>query len=162
MTEVGEEEPEPTPRERRVQNLRRRMMKGTEQSPDDELQQAQDVLSWALRKHGRDSTFSIKAMVDVADQLARQGRGAEELDLRTQIVAGLRTLDPESLNTASAEMRLAACLVMVERYGEADPLLRHVVDVRTAQLGQDEPETLKAVSARDLVASRLEGPDPRT
>jgi hypothetical protein len=161
MTDIDPEDPHATPRERRVRNLRRRMMKGTEQSPDDELQQAQDVLSWALRKHGPDSTFSIKAMLDVANQLARQDRGAEELDLRTQIVAGLRTLDPENLNTASAEMRLAACLVKVERYGDADPLLRHVVALRTAQLGQDDPETLKAVSASAMVASRLEGRDPQ-
>jgi hypothetical protein len=89
-------------------------MKGTEQTPDEELKQAQEVLSWARRKHSPDSPFSIKAMIDVANQLARQDRVSEEAELREQIVASLRHHGPDNLNTVSAEMQLASCLVALE------------------------------------------------
>ncbi len=127
-----------------------------EQTPEEQLRQAQDVLSWALRKHGPDSAFSIKAMIDVADQLAKQARLAEEEVVREQIVAGLRNnLGPDNISTAAAEMRLAACLVALERYDEAGRLLTHVVDVRTLELGPDDPETLRAIALRSNVEDRL-------
>ena len=138
---------------------RRRMLRGTEQTPEEELRQAQDVLSWARRKHGPDSSFTIKAMIEVAEQLARQDRFAEEADLREQIVAALRsTLGPDTLSTASAEMRLAGCLVRSERLEDADRLLAHVVAVRTGELGEDDPDTVRALSWRAIVAERLGRP----
>ena len=95
-----------------LQGWRRRMLRGTEQSPEEELRQSQDVLSWATRTHGADSSFTIKARIEVADQLARQDRRAEEADQREQIVAALgSSLGPDTLNTVAAEMRLAGCLV---------------------------------------------------
>lgn len=94
------------------------------------------MLSWARRKHGPDSSFTIKAMIDVAAQLARQDRFAEEADLREQIVAALgSSLGPDTLSTASAEMRLVGCLVRLERFEDADRVLAHVV---AGRLGQPE------------------------
>ncbi len=135
---------------------RRRMLRGTEQTPEEELRQSQDVLRWARRKHGPDASFTIKAMIEVADQLARQDRFAEESDLREQIVAALRSsLGPDTLSTAGAEMRLAGCLVRSERFEDADRVLAHVVAVRTVELGQDDPGTVRAMSWSAIVAGRL-------
>ncbi len=142
-----------------VPRWRRRMLRGTEQTPEEELRQTQDVLSWARRKHGPESSFTIKAMIDVAEQLARQDRFAEEEDLREQIVAALRsTLGPDTLGTASAEMRLAGCQVRSARLEDADRLLAHVVAVRTVELGEDDPDTVRALSWRANVAERLGRP----
>ena len=141
-----------TKQEQRVAKLKRRMMVGTEQSPDAELKQAQDVLAWALRKHGVESAFSLKAMLDVATQLGKLDRWEEEIDLRTQIVAGLRQHDPDSVSTAAAEMQLARCLAFTERRAEAEPLLRHVVEIRQRELGEDDPETERAQRALASVA----------
>jgi hypothetical protein len=139
---------------------RRRMLRGTEQSPEEELRQAQDVLSWARRKHGPESSFTIKAMIDVADQLARQDRFAEEADLREEIVAALgSSLGPDTLSTASAEMRLVGCLVRLKRFEDADRVLAHVVAVRTLELGRDDPDTVKAMSWSAIVAGRLGRPE---
>ncbi len=113
---------------------RRRVLRGTEQSPEEELRQSQDVLSWARRKHGADASFTIKAMIEVADQLSRQDRFAEEADQREEIVAALgSSLGPDALSTVAAEMRLVGCLVRLERFEEADRVLAHVVAVRTAR-----------------------------
>jgi hypothetical protein len=49
------------------------MMRGTERTPEEDLKQAQGILSWALRKHSPDASFSIKAMIDVANPLAKSG-----------------------------------------------------------------------------------------
>lgn len=155
VTSSHEQDAQPTKREQRVQRWRRRIMKGTEQTPDEELKQAQEVLSWARRKHSPDSPFSIKAMIDVANQLARQDRVSEEAELREQIVASLRHHGPDNLNTVSAEMQLASCLVALERYEDADQLLHHVIVVRTRELGEDDPETLRAMSVRSHVANKL-------
>ena len=139
---------------------RRRMLRGTEQTPEEELRQSQDVLSWARRKHGPDSSFTIKAMIEVADQLARQDRFAEEVDLRQQVVAALcSSLGPDTLSTASAEMRLVGCLVRSERFEDAARVLAHVVAVRTAELGRDDPDTVRAMSWNAVVAGRLGRPD---
>ena len=139
-----------------LQGWRRRMLRGTEQSPEEELRQSQDVLSWATRTHGADSSFTIRARIEVADQLARQDRRAEEADQREQIVAALgSSLGPDTLNTVAAEMRLAGCLVRVERFEDADRVLAHVVAVRTRELGPDDPDTLKAMSWSAIVAGRL-------
>src|ERR1700733_14728721 len=98
---------QPGDREEKAQVWRDRIMRGTEKSPDEELREAQDVLDWALRKHPADSPFAIKAMLDVANQLAQLERVAEEADLREQIVEGLRTnLGSDNLGTASAQMTL--------------------------------------------------------
>ncbi len=59
-------------------------------APDEALQQSQDVLSWSIRKNGPDSPISIKAMAEVANQLARQDRLDEELQMRENIVDALR------------------------------------------------------------------------
>ncbi len=143
-----------------VPRWRRRMLRGTEQTPEEELRQAQDVLNWAGRKHGPDSSFTIKAMIDVADQLARQERFAEEADLRERIVAALgSSLGPDALSTASAEMRLVGCLVRLERFEDADRVLAHVVAVRTLELGQDDPDTVKAMSWSAMVTGRLGRPE---
>jgi len=135
---------------------RRRMLRGTEQTPEEELRQSQDVLAWASRTHGADSSFTIKARIEVADQLARQDRYAEEADQRRQIVAALcSSLGPDTLSTVAAEMRLVGCLVMSEHFEEADRVLAHVVAVRTRELGPDDPDTVKARSWSAIVAGRL-------
>src|ERR1700728_2366183 len=127
--------------ERKVQGWTHRMMQGTDQTPDEELKQSQEVLRWSLRKRGPDSPFSVKAMNEVANQLAKQGRVAEEVVLREQIVAGLRNnVGPEHDFTLNAEWNLAMCLTTLERPEDAEPLLAHVVAGRAVALGQDDPE----------------------
>jgi hypothetical protein len=144
----------PDDRPKEPTGWRRRILNGTEQSPDEELKQAQDVLTWAQRKHAPDSPFTTRATLDVADQLARQDRTAEEVELREQVVLQLRTsLGPENVGTASAEMKLAGCLVKLQRFEEADLLLAHVVAVRTNELGPDNPDTLRAIEWREVAAA---------
>jgi hypothetical protein len=132
---------------------RRRILHGTEQTPEEELKRAQEILQWAQRKHDPDSPFTIKAMIDVADQLAIMDRFGEEIELREQIVVRLgSSVGPDSLSAASAEMKLAGCLVQLERFNEVDGLLAHVVAVRSRELGPDDPDTLRAVAWRDMAA----------
>jgi DNA-binding ferritin-like protein len=132
------------------------MMRGTAPDPQLELQQSQDVLKWALRKHAPDSSFAIKAMIDVADQLARHDRVAEELVLREQAVTGLRhSLGPEHSSTINAEWKLATCLTVLERPEGAEPLLAHVVAAKALALGEHDPETLAAMAWRASVAKQL-------
>jgi tetratricopeptide (TPR) repeat protein len=132
------------------------MMRGTEQTPDEELAQARDVLEWALRTKGPDDPLSIKAMIDVADQLARQQRGAEESVLRREAVAALRaSMGPEHESTVNAEFRLGICLTDQGQAQEARALLAHVVATRTLALGPDAPETLIAVAWSATAAKRL-------
>jgi hypothetical protein len=139
------------------QKWRRRLLRGTEQTPQAELQQAQDILEWALRKHDEDSSFVLKAKLDVANQLAKLDRVAEEVILMEQVVASLRVHTPEGLKTASAEMQLAGCFVALGRLGDASPLLAHVVEIRLRELGEDDPETQRAEKARSFVADQLGG-----
>jgi hypothetical protein len=135
---------------------RRRVLRGTEQTPEEELRQSRDVLSWARRKHGADASFTIKAMIEVADQLSRQDRFAEEADQREEIVAALgSSLGPDTLSTVAAEMRLVGCLVRLEHFEEADRVLVHVVAVRTRELGAGDPETVRAMHWSAIVAGRL-------
>jgi tetratricopeptide (TPR) repeat protein len=132
------------------------MLKGTEQTPEDELEQAQDVLSWALRNEAPDAPFTIKAMIDVADQLARQDRAAEELVLREQAVAALREKPgPEHESTVNAVWKLATCLTTLGRPHDAEPLLADVVACKTLALGRDAPETLMAMAWAAAVAKKL-------
>jgi hypothetical protein len=132
-------------------------MRGTEKAPDQELKEAQDVLSWARRKHPGDSSFVIKAMLDVADQLDWQGRTAEEVDLREEIVTALRSnLGPEHLGTARGEVKLGSCLITLERYAEAEPLLSHAVEVMTSTLAEDDPEVVITMRLRAQVARSLD------
>jgi hypothetical protein len=136
------------------------MMKGVDQSPDTELRQAEEVLRWSIRKHGPDSTFSIRAMNDVADQLARQDRGAEEAIVLEQMVAAARnTLGPEHDSTLSAELKLATCLLTLERAGDAEPLLTHVVAGRTRALGVEDAATLAAMAWSATAARQLGRPN---
>ncbi len=132
------------------------MLRGTEQTPEEELAQSREVLEWALRKEGPDSPFSIRAMVDVADQLARRQRGAEESVLREQVVAGLRrSMGPERESTLNAELQLARCLVGLGQPEAARPFLAHVVAGRTLLLGRDSPETLTAMAWSATVAKKM-------
>ncbi len=132
------------------------MMRGTERTPDEELAQSRDVLEWALRTKGPDDALSIKAMIDVADQLARQERGAEESVLRRDAVAALRdSVGPEHESTVNAEFRLAICLTGHGQAQQARPLLAHVVAARTLALGPDAPETLIAVAWSATAAKQL-------
>jgi eukaryotic-like serine/threonine-protein kinase len=133
-----------------------RVANGMAHSPDEELQQSEDVLKWSIRKNGPDSALSIKAMNEVANQLARQDRVAEEVIYREQIADGLRTsVGAEHDATLSAEWKLAMCLTTLERPEEAEPLLRHVVAGRAAALGPDDPQTLTAMAWSARVAKRL-------
>jgi hypothetical protein len=52
-------------------------------------------------------------------------------------------------------MRLAGCQVRSARLADADRLLAHVVAVRTVELGEDDPDTVRALSWRANVAERL-------
>src|SRR5580692_6893986 len=107
MTTPQDREPK-RKRGRRTESLGNRMMKGVDQSPETELRQAEEVLRWSIRKHGPDSTFSIRAMNDVADQLARQDRSAEEAIVLEQMVTAIRnTLGAEHDSALSAELKLA-------------------------------------------------------
>jgi tetratricopeptide (TPR) repeat protein len=131
------------------------MLRGTEQTPDEELAQSQEVLEWALRKEGPDSPFSSRAMVDVADQLARQRRGAEESVVREQVVAALRsTVGPEHESTLNAEVQLARCQSGLGQPEAARPLLAHVVAGRTLVIGPHAPETLTALAWSAAVAKQ--------
>jgi predicted negative regulator of RcsB-dependent stress response len=146
----------PSKREQRVQHLGQRMMRGTEVSPEEELQQSQDVLAWAQRNKSADSSFSIKAMIDVADQLSRQDRAADEVALREQIVTALRTsFGPDDESTLTAELRLATCLIRLGHLEEAEHLLAHVVDGRVLAHGRDDPDTLVAMAWRAHVSKKL-------
>jgi hypothetical protein len=152
--------PDPDPQEGQKKEpkatLRQRMMRVPEQSPELQLKQAQDVLSWAIRKRGADSPFTVKAMNEVANQLARQARTTEEAVLRWQIIDALRTnLGPEDEATLNAEWKLATCLTSLDRPEDADPLLTHVVAGKALALGNDDPETLAARAWSATVAKKL-------
>lgn len=156
VTGLNDQESQPSRRERRIQGLGRRMMRGTEQTSDEELKQSQDVLTWALRKHAPDSSFVVKAMIEVADQLARQGRDAEEVVLREKVVAGLqKNFGPEHESSVNAEWKLAMCLVKLERPQEAETLFGHVLAAKTVALGHDDPETLAVMAWCASVAKKL-------
>jgi eukaryotic-like serine/threonine-protein kinase len=142
--------------EGKVQAWSRRVVEGMAQDPQQMLQQAQDVLAWSLRKNGPESPFSIKAMVEVANQLSSQGRAAEEVVLREQVVVALRhTARVDDQATVNAEMHLAVCLVRLERWEEAESLLAHVVARRELTLGPDAPETLVAMAWSATAAKKL-------
>ena len=150
--------PNPKPREleRKVQSWGNRQAQLMEKGPERTLQESQDVLKWSLRKTGPDSAFTIKAMNEVANQLSRQDRVAEEVALREQIVEGLRkNVGPEDEATLNAEFKLATCLIMLERPENADPLLGHVVAGRSLALGEDDPQTLGAMAWSASVAKML-------
>jgi hypothetical protein len=132
------------------------LLQGVDQSPEIELRQAEEVLRWSIRKHGPDSTFSIRAMNDVADQLARQDRSAEEAIVVEQMVTAIRnTLGPEHDSTLSAELKLAICLLTMERAGDAEPLFAHVVAQRTRAAGADNASTLAAMAWSATAARQL-------
>jgi tetratricopeptide (TPR) repeat protein len=83
-------------------------------------------------------------MVPVADQLSALKRSDEERLLREQIVlARRRNLGPQHELTLNAEMRLAMCLVVLERLDEAEPLLAHVAASRTS-MDSTDPDTARA------------------
>jgi hypothetical protein len=150
--------PAPKPRELdgKVLAWGNRMAQSLEQSPEETLQESQDVLTWSLRKKGPDSPFTIKAMNEVANQLSRQNRIGEETALREQIVDGLRkNVGAEDDATLNAEFKLATCLIALERPQEADPLLAHVVAGRSLALGEGDPQTLAAKAWSAHAAKRV-------
>ena len=125
-------------------------------APDEALRQSQDVLSWSIRKNGPQSPVSIKAMAEVANQLAHLDRLGEELQMRENIVDALRKeRGPEDESTLSVEWKLATCLSILDRPGEAEPLLAHVVECRTRDLGRSDPQTLAALAWSASVAKKL-------
>jgi Tetratricopeptide repeat len=145
-------------RGRRTESLGNRLAQGVDQSPETELRQAEEVLRWSIRKHGPDSTFSIRAMNDVADQLARQDRGSEEAIVLDQMVTALRnTLGDEHDSTLSAELKLAICLLTLERAEDAEPLLAHVVAGRTRAAGGGGDAATLAAMAWSATAARQLG-----
>ena len=149
------QDPKPRELERKVQAWGERQAQSMEQSPEKTLQEARDVLKWSLRKNGPDSAFTIKAMNEVAHQLSRQNRVGEESAVREQILERLRkNVGPEDGATLNAEFRLATCLLALERPEDADPLLAHVVAVRSLALGEDDPLTLGAKAWSASVAKR--------
>ena len=157
---IWSRKPKPTPKprvlERRVQAWGGRVAESMEQSPEKTLQESRDVLKWSLRKNGPDSSFTIKAMNEVANQLSRQSRVGEEAALREEIADGLRkSLGPEDEATLNAEFKLATCLITLERPHDADPLLTHVVAGRTLAFGQDDLHTLAAKAWCASVAKKL-------
>jgi hypothetical protein len=143
-------------RGRRTESLGIRMLQGVDQSPETELRQAEEVLRWSIRKHGPDSTFSIRAMNDVADQFARQDRIAEEATVLEQMVTAIRnTLGPEHDSALGGELKLAICLLALERAGDAEPLFEHVVAQRTRAAGADDASTLAAMAWSATAARQL-------
>jgi Tetratricopeptide repeat len=124
--------------------------------PDQALRQSQDVLSWSIRKNGPDAPISIKAMVEVANQLAGHDRLLEELEMREKIVVALgRQFGPEHEATLSAELKLATCLTTLDRPEDAEVLLEHVVEGRTRDLGRSDPQTLAALAWSSNVSKKL-------
>ena len=106
--------------------------------------------------HGADASFTIKARIEVADQLSRQDRFAEEADQREEIVAALgSSLGPDTLSTVAAEMRLVGCLVRLEHFEEADRVLAHVVAVRTQRARCRRPRHRQGDDWSAIVAGRL-------
>jgi Tetratricopeptide repeat len=90
------------------------------------------------------------------NQLSRQNRVSEEVALRQQIVDGLRKImGPEDEATLNAEFKLATCLMSLERPGDADPLLTHVLAGRSTALGEDDPQTLSAKAWSASAARRV-------
>jgi hypothetical protein len=78
------------------------------------------------------------------------------VELREQIVSGLRnTLGVDSLSTVSAEMTLARCLFELDRYEDSNHPLPHVIAIRNAELGPDDPQTLRATNLQSEVANKL-------
>jgi tetratricopeptide (TPR) repeat protein len=143
-------------RGRRAERLGNRMMKGLAPEPEEELRQAEEVLRWSIRKNGPDSSFSLRAMDDLAEQLAKQGRNLEEAVLREQMVAAIRTsLGPEHDSTLNAELKLATCLLTLEQAEDATPLLAHVVASRTNRHGRDDAATLAAMAWSATAARQL-------
>ena len=148
MVRRGKQSPEPDRAlERKFETWARRASKSQEQSPEELLAQVQDVLRWSIRKNGPDSSLSIKAMNEVANQLSQLERVAEEAPLREKIAEGLRaSVGPDHLSTLSAEWKLATCLMTLGRPEEAEPLLAHVVRQRAGTLGEDDTQTLTAMA----------------
>jgi len=148
MRRRGKEKPEPNRQlERKFEGWAQRQAKGMEQGPEEMLQQAQDVLDWAIRKHGPAATITIKAMNEVASQRSRLGQVTEEVSLREKIVAGLRTsVGAGDASTLQAEWNLATCLMQLERFEDAAPLFAHVVHGRALALGSEDPQTLLAMA----------------
>jgi tetratricopeptide (TPR) repeat protein len=110
----------------------------------------------ALLRGGPDSPKVAVATLQLANLLCTLNRPEDELSLREQHLAACRrNVGLDDLGTVQAEMRLASCLVKLERADEADPLLRHVVAIRTAILGSDNPETLVSLSLSANVARKL-------
>jgi tetratricopeptide (TPR) repeat protein len=133
--------------EGKIQAWSRRASKGMEPTPEEALAQSRDVLAWSLKKNGPDSSFTIKAMVEVANQLEAQDLRADEVALRQQVMAALaRTLGPEDEATLKAELQLALALIAIGRSEDAVAPLHHVVETRASTFGPDAPETLLAMA----------------
>jgi Tetratricopeptide repeat len=78
------------------------------------------------------------------------------LALREQILSALReSVGPEDGATLNAEFKLATCLLALERPKDADPLLAHIVAVRSVALGENDPQTLIAIAWRASVARKV-------
>jgi tetratricopeptide (TPR) repeat protein len=137
---------------RPTDRIRRRIRGNSE----DELEVCQSLLVRALKKGGPDSAIAARATRALADKLSELNRYQEELHLRIEHLAGCqRNVGPDHLGTASAEMRLAICLFKLERYEDADLLLPHVISVRASTLGEDDPNTIQAISLQSNVVNKL-------
>jgi tetratricopeptide (TPR) repeat protein len=157
MIWTRQQNPEPGRKlERKVQNWANRAARSLDDDPHEALKQAEQVLQWSLRKKGHDSSFTIRAMNEVGNQLARQGRVVEEVDIREKMVEALRhNVGGEDDATLNAELKLATCLITLERPRDAEPLLAHVVTGRALALGDDDPQTLAAVAWQASVSKKL-------
>jgi hypothetical protein len=151
------QEPEPNRKlERKVQNWANRMAQAVDENPDVALKESQQILKWSLRKTGPNSSFTIKAMNEVANQFARQHRVPEEIGIRETIVEALRrNVGTDDEATLGAELKLATCLIALARTEEADPLLVHVVAERSVIFGEEDPRTLAAMAWRATVMKKL-------
>jgi tetratricopeptide (TPR) repeat protein len=95
---------------------------------------------------------AVNSMLAVADELKRQERCAEELILRQQIVEALRrNLGLDNYDTVKSEARLGTCLLDLDRAGDAEPFLTHVVAEIEKFPGTMSQETFDAITRMAVV-----------
>jgi tetratricopeptide (TPR) repeat protein len=139
-------------RERKLENRLQRVLRRMDVSPEVALEAAQSVLSSRLRKDGPDAPATTYAMGQVADQLRRQRRYAEELLLREKIFeARRRNLGLEHEDTLKAESHLGRVLLDLDGREAAEPLLAHVVSATERSPGTMSSETLDAILCLAIV-----------
>jgi tetratricopeptide (TPR) repeat protein len=132
------------------------MMRVSSSNPELQLEVFAKQRDKALLKGGPDSPKVAVATLQLANLLCTLNRPEDELSLREQHLAACRkNVGLDGLGTVQAEMRLARCFVKLRRAEDADPLLRHVVAIRTAILGRGNSETLASLSLSANVARKL-------